>query len=489
MLKTVFNSKKGKQLRFNSSFSVSTVCILAGSPSADYHGAQLIKHLKKNSSANLNFIGIGGFEMEQAGLTENYANINSFLDKPLYPFKNFLRIHVERCYHPVMATIHNHNRKVRKEMNKNEFLDDIKDIQPDAIITLGNEFFMGRVLKAVTGLYDELKLIKPPTFHSDKLVINQTKDTEDFLDHFFYSIPREPLNWQYYKFPSTAVGVDGVYRAFRYLYSQSPEFQSCINSDNTILLSRKHNREIMETLIEQERLRFRAKHKIPETQTLIFCAPGNREAEVNWTVDLLRNGVQEFLKLDKIKPINSDNFTVVITASAEHPEMVRSAVNSKPWPVQTIVVQSEQEKFSAMAASDFGLALNGDIVAECAAFQLPVAAVSKIPWLQAYFTLLYNSFNVDLNIGINGEAYPELLGQAFGSKLAETFEPWLLNPKTRYRLAERYDNLLYNLVPLSGSGAQGSRAVVLNNREFTEHTGTYNIMSKKILQADRKSVV
>ena len=38
-------------------------------------------------------------------------------------------------------------------MNKNEFLDDIKDIQPDAIITLGNEFFMGRVLKAVTGRY------------------------------------------------------------------------------------------------------------------------------------------------------------------------------------------------------------------------------------------------------------------------------------------------------------------------------------------------
>jgi hypothetical protein len=36
-------------------------------------------------------------------------------------------------------------------MVKNEFLDDIKDIQPDAIITLGNEFFMGRVLKAVSG--------------------------------------------------------------------------------------------------------------------------------------------------------------------------------------------------------------------------------------------------------------------------------------------------------------------------------------------------
>ncbi len=37
---------------------------------------------------------------------------------------------------------------------------------------------------------------------------------------------------------------------------------------------------------------------------------------MNWTVDLLRNGVEEFLKRDKIKPINSDNFTVVISASA-----------------------------------------------------------------------------------------------------------------------------------------------------------------------------
>jgi hypothetical protein len=63
------------------------------------------------------------------------------------------------------------------------------------------------------------------------------------------------------------------------------------------------------------------------------------------------------------------------------------------------------------------------------------------------------------------------------------FRPWILNPKTRYRLAERYDNLLYNLVPVSGSGAQGSKAVLVNNREFTEHTGSYNIMSKKILQA------
>jgi hypothetical protein len=60
MLRTVFKPKGGRRLKLDSAYTFSTVCILAGSPSADYHGAQLIKHLKKNSQTNLKFIGIGG---------------------------------------------------------------------------------------------------------------------------------------------------------------------------------------------------------------------------------------------------------------------------------------------------------------------------------------------------------------------------------------------------------------------------------------------
>jgi hypothetical protein len=57
-------------------------------------------------------------------------------------------------------------------------------------------------------------------------------------------------------------------------------------------------------------------HKYRAREYNFILLLGNREIEVNWTVDLLRNGVKEFLKRDKIKPINSDNFTVVISASA-----------------------------------------------------------------------------------------------------------------------------------------------------------------------------
>ena len=76
-----------------------------------------------------------------------------------------------------------------------------------------------------------------------------------------------------------------------------------------------------------------------------------------------------------------------------------------------------------------GFVLNGEMVYECAAMQLPTIAASKISWLQTYYTLLYNNFNADINIALEGEAFPELLGQYFPSKIAETFE-YIFNFKT-----------------------------------------------------------
>jgi hypothetical protein len=54
--------------------------------------------------------------MEQEGLNgkNNYADINTFIDKPFIPLKNFLREHVERPWHPLMAPLHYRNNKVIK---------------------------------------------------------------------------------------------------------------------------------------------------------------------------------------------------------------------------------------------------------------------------------------------------------------------------------------------------------------------------------------
>lgn len=69
-----------------------------------------------------------------------------------------------------------------------------------------------------------------------------------------------------------------------------------------------------------------------------------------------------------------------------------------------------------------GFVINGEMLYETAVMQLPVIAASSINFLQTYFTLLYNAFNSDINIALQGEAYPELLGQYFPEKISEVLE-------------------------------------------------------------------
>jgi hypothetical protein len=49
-------------------------------------------------------------QMLKEGMDRNYADLNKYLDKPFVPFKNFLRFHVERPWHPVMAPLHRNNK-------------------------------------------------------------------------------------------------------------------------------------------------------------------------------------------------------------------------------------------------------------------------------------------------------------------------------------------------------------------------------------------
>ena len=71
---------------------------------------------------------------------------------------------------------------------------------------------------------------------------------------------------------------------------------------------------------------------------------------------------------------------------------------------------------------------------------------------------LYNSFNVDINIAINGEAYQELLnGGNNPTKISEELYNHFADPKLRYYYADRYQNALFKMVPQANdvAGADG----------------------------------
>ena len=55
-------------------------------------------------------------KMQKVGLNESYGDVNTFLDKPLFPYKNFLRVNIEKFVHPLMLPLHYTARKQVKQV-------------------------------------------------------------------------------------------------------------------------------------------------------------------------------------------------------------------------------------------------------------------------------------------------------------------------------------------------------------------------------------
>jgi hypothetical protein len=82
------------------------LAIFAGCPSADVKGAEIMKKMKETSKEEMKFIGLGGEKMMKEGMEKNYGDLNDFIDKPFYPYKNFHRHYIEKPVHPLMAPLH-----------------------------------------------------------------------------------------------------------------------------------------------------------------------------------------------------------------------------------------------------------------------------------------------------------------------------------------------------------------------------------------------
>jgi len=91
-------------------------------------------------------------------------------------------------------------------------------------------------------------------------------------------------------------------------------------------------------------------------------------------------------------------------------------------------------------------------------------------------------------LAINGEAYPEawacIGGSAFPDKLSTQWEEWFNNPKLKFDYVEKYEKLLYKMVPKVADQAESkSKALTKDNWLFEEHCTSDYLAAKKVLKA------
>jgi len=451
-----------------------------------------MKQLKTLSNEDFEFIGVGGDRMKAEGLKKSYCNVDTFVDKPFLPHRSFKHKNAEQPIYPPLLYYKHKNRQALKEMNKNNFFADVSSKRPDLFLTLGNEYLMIKLYLTFAEIYKVHDEVKPPMLHYDKLVINQKLRYTDYLDHLFYTIPLEPENWQYYKFPSTFVGNWAVGRSLEWLYRNSDKYKNMVK-DDSILVSKEFNSQIIEELVSNQRVKFREASKLDDSVNVFYACPGNTVEEIKWAIPLVYGSVMEFMKklakpLSKSpRALESESFALVITSTPEHEKLITDLIGKHQWPCKLILTKTVDEKYSALCGSDMGIVVNGDAVAEAATFQVPTVIVDPLSFGQTYCTYLYNSWRNDLNIAKNGEVYPELLnGRANPLKVAEILEEFFVNPKMKYKYVERYEKLISTLIPQARDQLKDrtqSTQLTVDNIVFDECYFSESLMASKMLTA------
>lgn len=263
------------------------------------------------------------------------------------------------------------------------------------------------------------------------------------MDYCHYTVPLQVTNQNGFVFPGDYVGQYGVYEAVKHVYNSSSNLKHLIKDDHLLTNTRYFSSD-MENAILKIRSKFRQEHNIDEKAFSIFIAPGNEQAEVEFTMEQLRRGVKEFL-LKYSSPTSlspqaaplETGFVTILSLHAGSPgeKWVREYLQKNEWKGKLIIVTDENNvHYNAMAASDFGFIHDGQMVSSANALHLPVNCMFDMRMNQQFYQDFFNRWWNDMNLLADQPINPELIGgQCWWGKICDTLAESYIKPQERFR--------------------------------------------------------
>ncbi|UEM23888.1 lipid-A-disaccharide synthase [Skermanella mucosa] len=148
--------------------------------------------------------------------------------------------------------------------------------------------------------------------------------------------------------------------------------------------------------------RFRAVHGIAPTDRLLTVLPGSRRSEISRLLPVFRETI------GRLAPRYPD--LVIAVPTVPH---VRDSVASEisRWPVRTILVEGDQGKYDAFAASEAALAASGTVALELALARLPAVIAYRMHpvTIGLYRRFIRVKYANLVNIMLDRMLVPELL--------------------------------------------------------------------------------
>lgn len=378
------------------------IFLVAGEPSGDILGARLMASLKKKTKNEISFSGIGGNRMEEQGL------------KSMFPMDELSVMGIAE----VLPKIPNLLGRI------NETAAAIARLRPACVVTIDSPDFNFRVAKRLKGIKKNKSI---PIVHYVAPTVwawrpGRAKKVSRILDHLLTLLPFEPPYFEKEGLATTFVG-----------------------------------HPVVESGADKGRgNEFRKRHGISPDEEIICVLPGSRMSEVS---RLQRVFGETLFMLKKKHP----NLHAVVPAAGPVAIAVRRLTGE--WPVPTLIVDNDKEKFDAFDASNVALAASGTVALELAMAGTPTVIAYKTNLLTALIAkvLVKAPFANIINLILERESIPEFLQSACRAEfLSAALEDLLMDEDRRKRQISAYDNALKQLTPKGPPPADQAAKAVLD---------------------------
>ena len=257
-----------------------------------------------------------------------------------------------------------HARRIMRRID--EVANDISSRQPDIVITIDSPSFSIRVAKRIAKLdVPKVHYVAPTVWAWRPWRVHKFKR---YYDHLLTILPFEPPYFEDVGLPAPFVG--------------HPVLEYGGDHGNGP--------------------KFRKRHKVSEEQILVCLLPGSRRGEVMRHLGIFGDALE-------ILNTGEKGCRSVIPTLPHVADLVRS--QTETWGTRPIILETPEEKYDAMAASNIALTASGTVALETAIARLPTVVAYRVNAVTAFIIrrLIKVDFVNILNIMADRELVPECL--------------------------------------------------------------------------------
>ncbi|PCJ60410.1 MAG: lipid-A-disaccharide synthase [Rhodospirillaceae bacterium] len=170
---------------------------------------------------------------------------------------------------------------------------------------------------------------------------------------------------------------------------------------------------------------FRERHNIPPLSPVIAMLPGSRHSETSRLLPVFGDALA-------LLRVRYPRLHAVVPTVSVVEEEVRTATAN--WPVPTIVIKNDDEKWDALSASEIAVVASGTATVEVARAGLPMVVTYQVNPVTAWLLrrMLRIPYVALVNVILNREVLPELLQENCNPKmLADSLIRLLQDPAAR----------------------------------------------------------